>query len=110
MQTQNQLLIKHAVGGRTFIDSKKDPVPYSVEASPEGWMFTVQTTWNDDVREIIRLKDELNVFIFEETERGTKKTWYYVKDGRVSYDGTSGKLTLFAGSRIEYFPGDYSFY
>lgn len=102
-------LIKHAVGGRTFIDSSKQDIRYEVSPQGEGWLFTVDVPHSDTVEEILALKDELNVFIFREyKDKPTLKIWYYVENGTVRYDEEQGRLTIAASSCIEYYPHEYS--
>ncbi|MEK8126297.1 hypothetical protein WMW72_00050 [Paenibacillus filicis] len=103
------LLVKHAVGGRTFIDTGKQPLAYEVAQEEEGWRFVIQIPLSDKVEEILEWKSELNVFIFQEyPDRPTVKTWYYVKDGPVEYDAGQGKLRIYADSRIVYVPDEFS--
>jgi len=99
------LLVKHAVGGRTFIDSGKHPVPYEVKEKNGGWTFTVEMPMNGQIGEILRWKNELNVFLFTEIEgEPTRKSWFYVADGPVEYDEQRERLTIQARSRIDYVP------
>jgi hypothetical protein len=110
MEQKAQLLIKHAVGGRTFIDSVKEGLPFSVEPFQGGWKISVTVLRDERIQEIFRLKEELNVFVFVNTpDRGMKKTWYYVQDGNVDYDESRGQLVIHARSRIEYYPADFSY-
>lgn len=103
------LLVKHAVSGRVFFDTRVADVPYTVAPQGEGWLLAVQTPHDDNVRELLRCREELNVFIFQEYEDApTLKTWYYVKDGPVTYDEAAGRLLIRAQSRIEYYPHEYS--
>jgi len=101
--------VKHAVGGRMFIDSNKGGAVYSVASEGAGWLFRIEVPWSESIAELLRCKEELNVFLFYEYgDRPTLKTWYYVKDGPVSYDAEAGVLTVYADSRIEYYPHQYS--
>lgn len=101
-------LVKHAVGAKTFIDTGKQPIDYQVEQVGEGWVFTVNTPLTSVALDILKWKDELNVFIFQQFEdKPTVKTWYYVKDGPVTYDEEKQQLTIAAGSRIEYVPDEF---
>lgn len=103
------LLVKHAVGGRMFIDSNKQAVPYTVVPHGDGWKFTVSVPWSGAIEELLACKNELNVFIFREyDDQPTLKTWYYVKNGPVEYDSDQASLTIIADSRIEYYPHLYS--
>ncbi|MNE94510.1 hypothetical protein D3C80_1924810 [compost metagenome] len=75
----------------------------------EGWKFTVQVPWSEAIEELLALKSELNVFVFQEFEdQPTLKTWYYVNNGPVEYDSEQASLTIVADSRIEYYPHLYS--
>jgi hypothetical protein len=98
-------LVKHAVGGRTFIDTGKTPLNYEVEPQGTGWKLTVDIGMDEQVQEILNWKDELNVFIFEEFEdQPTRKNWFYVNEGPVEYDAKLERLTIIAQSKIEYVP------
>ncbi|OMF37261.1 hypothetical protein BK133_06570 [Paenibacillus sp. FSL H8-0548] len=101
--------VKHAVGGRMFIDTNKQHIPYTLVQHGEGWIFTVDVPWSEAIKELLAHKQELNVFIFQEfDDQPTLKTWYYVKDGPVEYDTEHNRLTIAADSRIEYYPHEYS--
>ena len=101
--------VRHAVGGRTFIDSGKQFVDYTVEKVADSWLFTVTTALLPNVEELLKWKAELNVFLFrEELGKPTVKQWFYVKDGPVYYDAESQKLTITAQSQIEYVPDRFS--
>jgi hypothetical protein len=68
----------------------------------------VKTPRESFVDEIIRMKAELNVFIFREQEgEPTVKIWYYVYDGPVAYDEKRQELTIAAQSKIEYVPDQF---
>ncbi|ALS22933.1 MULTISPECIES: hypothetical protein [Paenibacillus] len=99
------LLVKHAVGGRTFIDTGKQSVEYKLEQSGDNYKFTLSVPPDSNVEEILRWKSELNVFVFYESDdQPTKKVWFYVKDGPVAYDPQNKQLTIVAQSKIEYVP------
>jgi hypothetical protein len=101
--------VKHAVGGRMFIDSNKQDVPYTLVPQGDGWRFTVNVPWSAVIEELLAHKEELNVFVFKEyDDQPTLKTWYYVKDGPVEYDAGQSSLTIVADSRIEYYPHEFS--
>ncbi|MGG1663776.1 hypothetical protein [Brevibacillus sp. NRS-1366] len=103
------LLVKHAVGGRTFIDTGKEAVAYVLEPAGERVRFRLNISERARVEEIMKWKDELNVFLFQEKDgQPTIKIWFYVKDGPVTYDAASGQLTIMAHSRIEYIPDHFS--
>ncbi|MDQ0113471.1 hypothetical protein [Paenibacillus harenae] len=103
------LLIKHAVSGRMLIDSGKQDVSFSSKPEGNGWQIDIGVPWSGTIEEILKLKDELNVFIFYDyDDQPTLKTWYYVGKGPVAYDRDSQLLTIGAQSRIEYYPHEYS--
>ncbi|WP_082651731.1 pirin family protein [Gorillibacterium timonense] len=104
-----KLLIKHAVGGRTFLDSSKNPsIRYKVEPEGEGWLFLVEGAPSEAIEQIVEWREELNVFIFrDDLDRPTEKCWYYVQNGPVHDDQPSGQLTIHAKSRIEYIPDEF---
>ncbi|MBY0051008.1 hypothetical protein P4U99_26140 [Brevibacillus agri] len=102
------LLVKHAVGGRTFVDSSRQAVAYQVQQAGEGWKFVLSGVPVAVLEEILKWKDELNVFLFqEEAGQPVKKIWFYVKDGPVTYDAAAEQLTIAAESRIEYVPDKF---
>lgn len=102
-------IVKHAVGGKIYIDTGKRPADYKLEQTADGgWRFTVKMPDGEAVEEILRLRQELNVFVFREEEgEPTVKTWFYVGDGPVAYDPAAQELTIAAASRIEYVPDTY---
>lgn len=102
-------IVKHAVGGKIYIDTGKRPVDYKLEQTAGGgWRFTVRLAEGEAAEEIVRLQKELNVFIFREEEgKPTVKTWYYVGEGPVTYDRAAQVLTIEAASKIEYVPDTY---
>jgi len=102
------LLVKHAVGGRTFIHTGNNPLQYSVSILGAGWRFTIKTDLDENVQEIIKWKKELNVFLFQEFEdQPTKKIWFYTK-GPVVYNEQTQELSIDAESKIEYVPDEFS--
>ncbi|MBN2981119.1 MULTISPECIES: hypothetical protein [Paenibacillaceae] len=104
-------IVKHAVGGKIFIDTGKRPVPYKLEEKADGgYRFTVTTPRGPEIEELLELARELNVFVFRdysEENEPTIKTWFYVKDGPVAYDDGRQALTIDAESKIEYVPDRY---
>ncbi|UJF34092.1 hypothetical protein [Paenibacillus hexagrammi] len=102
-------LIKHAVGGRTFVDTAKQSVPYQIHQDGEEWLFEVQAPLDEAMQELLAWKDELNVFVFREFENEpTLKIWYYVKQGSVQYNEQKAALTFAASSKLEYVPDKFS--
>lgn len=103
------LIIKHSVGGKIFIDTAKQPLPYEIREQPDGcFCITAQTEWNENIEQLLELCQELNVFIFREyDDRPTVKTWYYVNEGPVEYNRDRRELSVTAASKIEYVPDNY---
>jgi hypothetical protein len=107
------LLIKHAVGGRTFIDTAKTPFPYKAETvhamnGHKGGKFVVDNVPDELGREILAWKEELNVFLFRDYEdEPTHKIWFYVLNGPVEYDEAGRRLSIVAQSSIEYVPDHF---
>ncbi|RXZ79977.1 hypothetical protein EBB07_20690 [Paenibacillaceae bacterium] len=96
------LIIKHAVGGRVFIDTGKSPLPYQLVRSDSGWTMEVHTS-PAAIAELLKWRDELNVFLFHTVSgQPNKKIWFYVQEGAVRYDEKSEILYLSGESAIEY--------
>jgi hypothetical protein len=105
---QGRLLIKHAVGGRTFLDSSKAGTPFTVtEREGGGWRFEVPME-GAAVEDILQWAEELNLFVFEEQRSPVVKHWYYVEADSVIYDEGARVLLLEAGSKLEYVPDVYT--
>lgn len=104
-------VVKHAVGGKIFIDTGKRAVPYKLEEKADGgYRFTVSTPRGPEIEELLKLAHELNVFVFRdysEENEPTVKTWFYVNEGPVAYDDEKQELTIEAQSKIEYVPDRY---
>jgi hypothetical protein len=109
MSDEITLLVKHAVTGKMLLDSRKERVPYVLEALPDGgWRFRITVEAPEKAWRVVDLRDELNVFIFETVEgQGIVKNWYYVKDGFVKYEEDLKCLSIVADSKISYLPSDY---
>ncbi|SDN39920.1 hypothetical protein SAMN04487897_102780 [Paenibacillus sp. yr247] len=102
-------LIKHAIGGRAFIDTGKQPIPYEWKQMQDQWVFTVKIDKSENIAELLKWKDELNVFVFQEFENEpTRKLWFYVGDDAVQYSEEKGELTIVAKSQIAYIPEQFS--
>ncbi|QGQ97249.1 hypothetical protein EHS13_21360 [Paenibacillus psychroresistens] len=102
------LLVKHAVGGRTFIHTGNNPLEYFVSNQGEGWRFIIKVGLDENVQEILKWKTELNVFLFQDYEDlPTKKIWFYTK-GIVDYNEQAQELSIEAESKIEYVPDEFS--
>ncbi|TLS49697.1 hypothetical protein FE782_23785 [Paenibacillus antri] len=107
---QGRLLIKHAVGGRTFVDTAKTPAAFAVNELPggAGWTFEAKLEDGPAVRNVLSWRRELNVFVFEEDRQPVVKHWYYVDPESVSYDEASSTLRLRAVSKLAYVPDEYT--
>lgn len=104
-----RLLIKHAIGSRTFLDSAEGPLEFLQEQRENGFVFTIFVHKHAGVEEILRLKRELNLFIFhEENGVSAQKTWYYIGDGDVEYNEDRETLVVQAQSQISYNPAEFS--
>lgn len=102
-------LVKHAVGGRAFIDTGKRPIPFEWKQVQDQWVFNVKIEKPESIAELLKWKDELNVFIFQEFENEpTRKLWFYVVDDSVQYSEEKSELTIVAKSQIEYIPDQFS--
>lgn len=102
------IVVRHSVGGRTFIHTGQRPTEYSVTPIGQGWRITLIITQDVDIQEILRWKQELNVFLFREFDDQTvEKIWFYVKNGPVTYNDRLKQITIFAESRIEYIPNEF---
>ncbi|MFF2481176.1 hypothetical protein [Paenibacillus sp. NPDC058071] len=106
------LLIKHAVGGRTFVDSGKEPVAYLAQANGDVWTFAIEVTYGQTIEELLKWRKELNVFLFQTDETGERpvtKIWFYVNEDTVRYDLSGQRLTFEAKSRIVYVPDSFGY-
>ncbi|MGZ0038681.1 hypothetical protein [Paenibacillus ottowii] len=109
MAQQETWLIKHAVTGRSFADSRKQHFDCHLELADGVFFFTFQELPREAAEAIVRFSEELNVFRFVTPADGgpVVKHWYYVTPESVQYHGQLGELTFEAGSKIEYHPEDY---
>ncbi|GEO27882.1 hypothetical protein AAC03nite_36670 [Alicyclobacillus acidoterrestris] len=103
-----RLRIHHGVGSRVLFDSDKGNVPFTYAQEGSGWKFTVQTAKTPEIDEVLRLKDEVNVFIFREKNGvAIEKVWFYTGDGAVDYSDEEAALVIVASRQIAYHPGDF---
>lgn len=103
-----RLLIKHAVGGRVFIDSAREEVAFTHEWEADKWRFSIQIPRTAGVEQLLIWKDELNLFVFSQPETGAEvKRWFYVNEGEVSYDEGQQRLTIVAADSITYVPDEF---
>lgn len=108
----SRLLIKHAVGGRTFVDSDANRhIRFEWQAIDQGkTRITVHlpSEMEDEIGELLRWKHEWNVFIFEELDNGLQqKTWFYSGAGDLRYNEAGKALTIDSSRAIRYLPSDY---
>ncbi|REE91660.1 hypothetical protein A8990_104168 [Paenibacillus taihuensis] len=107
-----RFLIKHAVGGRTFVDTDANPqIQFKVTAQdndrkqitvflPEGMEM--------EIAELLKWRQELNVFIFDELDNGLQqKTWFYSGDGEFHYNETDRVLSIGSSRDIRYLPSNF---
>ncbi|MCM3629100.1 hypothetical protein M3194_17275 [Paenibacillus glycanilyticus] len=108
----SRLLIKHAVGGRTFIDSDTNQqIQFELKTHDNGkLLITVYLTMEmeQEINELLRWKQELNVFIFDKLHDGRlQKTWYYTGDGEPQYNVAERVLRIESSREIRYLPSNY---
>jgi hypothetical protein len=100
--------IHHAVGSRVILDSYRDPIRFEYREAGAGSFFSIFTDKTPAIEEILRLKDEINVFIFKESEGvAVEKLWFYTGDNDITYKEDEKCLTIVASSKIVYKPGDF---
>ncbi|WP_201004636.1 hypothetical protein [Paenibacillus glycanilyticus] len=107
-----RFLIKHAVGGRTFVDTDANPqVQFVVKALDKGRkQITVYlpAELEPEIAELLKWRQELNVFIFDELENGLQqKTWFYSGDGDLHYNETDRVLNIGSSRDIRYLPSNF---
>lgn len=108
MADQERVLVKHSVTGRMLINSAVDQVQYQIAYQGNGAIFFIYGVPSEKATQIINLRQELNLFRFEEPEEGpTVKHWFYVQEDNVTYDEVSKCLRIDAESSITYYPDDY---
>ncbi|MGQ3477018.1 hypothetical protein [Paenibacillus sp. TY11] len=109
MAQQETWLIKHAVTGRSFADSRKQVFDCRLELADGVFRFTLQELSREAAEAIVRYSEELNVFRFvtPADDGPVVKHWYYVTPESVKYNDQTGGLTFEAGSEIEYHPEEY---
>lgn len=97
----HHMYIRHTVGGRLFLDTKLHQTRYEIVEKDGCWQFHIHLSDENLANDILKHRDELN--IFEVTEGQThQKTWYYTRDGSVEYDQASKRLTIYANSKMDY--------
>ncbi|WP_322906398.1 hypothetical protein [Paenibacillus campi] len=103
------VMVKHAVTGREFLNNNRQPFSYQFSELPEGRYRLEFTGIESELAgDIVRFRQELNMFRFEIPEDGAQiKHWYYVSPEHVQFDAEQGRLTIEADSQIRYLPTDY---
>ncbi|WP_419890275.1 hypothetical protein [Paenibacillus xylanexedens] len=108
MAQQEWFMVKHAVTGRGLANSKTDSLSYRFQQERTGFIFTVTGLDEQIVKQIMELRQELNVFRFvQRKDQPLLKHWYYADGERVVYDRESHTLSIYAKSEIRYVPEDY---
>ncbi|MBP3965422.1 hypothetical protein [Paenibacillus lignilyticus] len=99
----DHLYIRHTVGGRLFLDSKKHELPFSVAPAEgrEGWKLCIDAVDESIGAPICRHNDELNIFLVADGAVD-QKTWYYSTHGLVEYDAAAKQLIIWADGKIDY--------
>lgn len=107
MVQEERVLVKHSVTGRMLVNSTEG-FTYSFDPQGELTVITISGVPEAQGMAVVTLKSELNVFRFEEPAGGPViKHWYYVGDNPVTYEASSGCLTIAVQSEIEYRPDQY---
>lgn len=106
---REELVLKHVVGGRTFIQTGKENLDYTIRIKGNYWEIMIYLTPKVEIHEILKWKSELHLFLFQEfDEQPANKIWFYFKNRILLYDEQSRLLTIVAESRIEYIPSNCS--
>lgn len=104
---KERLRIHHAVGSRLLLDSDRDEIQFIYRPEGTGYIFSIFADKTAAIDEILRLKQEINLFIFGDQENVTvEKVWFYTGDGQVTYDEVRKCLTIVTGRKMVYKPGD----
>lgn len=100
---EKKLLIKQVIG-RMLLDSSVLHTPFTLRETPRGWQVTVQQVAPAIGAEICQLRTDLNLFYFEQDGDGTLRKWwlYDLVEPDVTWNETSGELTLIVNSRVAY--------
>lgn len=108
----DRLIVKHAVGGRVFLDTTAAE-DYNLHYAEDGgeWRLEVETPFKDWVHQLLFWKNELNVFLFPAgaSDEPVRKLWFYVAEDGAAYDSEKHKLTIQGHSFIEYVPSSFGF-
>jgi hypothetical protein len=108
MKVHERFRIHHGIGSRVLLDSDQGALRFTYERQPTGGLFQVFTERTPAIEEVLRLKDEINVFIFKEQDGvAVEKVWFYTGDGQVDYNEEDQCLIIRASSHIAYRPDDF---
>ncbi|AWB43573.1 hypothetical protein DCC85_04600 [Paenibacillus sp. CAA11] len=108
MMDQERVLVKHAVTGRMLLDSRRDGLAFEIIRSESGTLVRISDVTPDQAEEVLCLREELNVFHFEEPNEGpVTKHWFYVKSGKVMYGREQHQLRIYTEGELVYNPQDY---
>lgn len=103
-----KLRIHHGIGSRVLLDSDKEEIRYTYEEIDAGYRFAIYISPSSVLDEIMRLRDEMNLFIFrEENGAQVEKLWFYTGNGDIHFDHNQMCLTIMSPTRIVYQPGSY---
>lgn len=98
----NHMYIRHVVGSRLLLDSKKHTSSYEIESDgTSSWKFIIQITDDQAAEQVIQHKDEINLFVVE-SSNPQHKTWYYSSKGNARYDKANGLLIVVADAKLDY--------
>ena len=89
----NMLLIRHAIGSRLFYQTEN----FEIQLKGNMWMISVSIP-ADQIEEIIKFKEELNLFVVGENE----KTWFYSSNAEIDYQDNVNQLVILADHKTVY--------
>jgi hypothetical protein len=105
MSVVQNMYIRNVFGGKSLLDASEDNVQYKIQPFSGGWRFNMVIQDKLKANEILKCKDQLNIFVTEKQgDKVLRKWWYYSKDGRVDYNEEDNLLTILADSKMEYTP------
>jgi len=98
--------VKH-VTSRLLLDTDKDGVSFEPGEGEGTWTLTFRGVPDSAALEIMRLREELNLFHFIEYPGGhppIRKWWLYGKHEhpRIDWDAATGTMRIAVDARVEY--------
>jgi hypothetical protein len=87
------LMIRHAIGSRLLYQTDQ----FSIEQKNNNWKISMPVK-KDEVQEVLKLKEELNLFEVKENE----KAWYYSSDARIEFNDGENHLIILADHKTVY--------